>query len=240
MNIALAGTACGQILTLFEFAFGYPESEESKTRGQQLEELERHFIDDEPPTEEDSISKAEDEKEAATQFNPDVPRAKKCRFGQCHDELKDLVPLDKAMPIIRSTSVKLNETGVPCSYYSDREASEGQSIYRCLLTKLGTETPCSYYAAQMAAVTTHLRRKHLKLCLKCRLCDKKSYSANTMSLHLIKIRVPTGLSLPLCWRAILWRLLTKFLLKISRRLKVLPRSLQKNHRTIKCSPVFLL
>ena len=36
----------------------------------------------------------------------------------------------------------------------------------------------------MAAVTTHLRRKHLKLCLKCRLCDNKSYSANTMSLHL--------------------------------------------------------
>ena len=78
MNIALAGTACGQILTLFEFAFVYPESEESKTRGQQLEELERHFIDDEPPTEEDTISKTEDEKEAATQFDPDVPRAKKC------------------------------------------------------------------------------------------------------------------------------------------------------------------
>ena len=88
------------------------------------------------------------------------------------------------MPIIPSTSVKLSETGVPCSYYSDREASEGQSIYRCLLTKPGTETPCSYYAAQMAAVTTHICPKHLKLCLKCHLCDKKSYSANTMSLHL--------------------------------------------------------
>ena len=184
MNIALAGTACGQILTLFEFAFGYPESKESKTRGQQLEELERHFIDDEPPTEEDTISKTEDEKEAATQFDPNVPRAKNRQFGQCRDELKDLVPLDKAMPIIPSTSVKLSETGIPRSYYSDREASEGQSIYRCLLTKLGTGTPCSYYAAQMAAVTTHLHRKHLKLCLKCRLCDKKSYSANTMSLHL--------------------------------------------------------
>ena len=77
MNIALAGTACGQILTLFEFAFRYPESEESKTRGQQLEELERHFIDDEPPTEEETISKTEDEEKAATQFDPDVPCAKK-------------------------------------------------------------------------------------------------------------------------------------------------------------------
>ena len=43
MNIALAGTACGQILTLFEFTFGYPESQESKERGKQLEELEHHF-----------------------------------------------------------------------------------------------------------------------------------------------------------------------------------------------------
>ena len=122
MSIALAGMACGQILTLFEFAFGYPESEESKTRGQQLEELECHFIDDKPPTEEDTISKTEDEKEAATQFDPDVPHAKKRQFGQCRDELKDLVPLDKAVPIIPSTTVKLSKTRVPRSYYSDHEA----------------------------------------------------------------------------------------------------------------------
>ena len=243
MNITLAGMACGQILTLFEFAFRYPESEESKTRGQQLEELEHHFIDDEPPTEEDTISKTEDKKEAATQFDPDVPRTKKHRFGQCRDELKDLVPLDKAMPIIPSTSVKLSETGVPRSYYSDREASEGQSIYRCLLTKPGTETPCSYYAAQMAAVTTHLRRKHLKLCLKFVSVTRRAIQltpCHFTSKQLIKIRVPTGLSLPLCWREILWRLLTKFSPKISRRLKVLPQSLQKNHRMIKCSSVCLL
>ena len=43
MNIALVGTACGQILTLFEFAFGYPESKELKECGKQLEELEHHF-----------------------------------------------------------------------------------------------------------------------------------------------------------------------------------------------------
>ena len=106
------------------------------------------------------------------------------------------------MPIIPSTSVKLSETGVPHSYYSDREASEGQSIYRCLLTKLGTETPCSYYAAQMAAVTTHLHRKHLKLCLKCRLCDKKSYSANTqmaaVTTHLHRKHLKLCLKCRLC------------------------------------------
>ena len=88
------------------------------------------------------------------------------------------------MPIIPSITVKLSETGVPHSYYSRREASEGQSIYKCLLKKLETETPCSYYAAQMAVMMTHIHCKHLKLCINCCLCMKKSYSATTMSLHL--------------------------------------------------------
>ena len=57
MNIALAGTSCGQILTLFEFAFGYPKSKESKERGQQLEELKRHFdTKEESPVEEDTVT----------------------------------------------------------------------------------------------------------------------------------------------------------------------------------------
>ena len=30
MNVALAGTACGQILSLFKYAFSYPELQESK------------------------------------------------------------------------------------------------------------------------------------------------------------------------------------------------------------------
>ena len=78
MNIALAGTACGQILTLFEFMFGYPESEELKERGKQLEELECHFkAEEEPPADEDTISKAEGEKEAATQFNVAAPKTKR-------------------------------------------------------------------------------------------------------------------------------------------------------------------
>ena len=40
MNVALVGTACGQLLSVMEFAFGYPESQESKDQAQQLEELE--------------------------------------------------------------------------------------------------------------------------------------------------------------------------------------------------------
>ena len=66
MNVALAGTACGQILSLFEYAFGYPESKESRERGKELEELEHHFeTDEESPDEEFTISKAEDVVEAA-------------------------------------------------------------------------------------------------------------------------------------------------------------------------------
>ena len=61
MNVALAGTACGQILSLFEYAFGYPESKESHEWRKELEELERHFeMDEESLGEEFTISKAED------------------------------------------------------------------------------------------------------------------------------------------------------------------------------------
>ena len=58
MKIVLAGTACGQILTLFEFAFGYPESKESKEHGKQLEELEHYFdINNKLPGEEDKMKR---------------------------------------------------------------------------------------------------------------------------------------------------------------------------------------
>ena len=104
MNIALTGTACGQILTLFEFAFGYPESKESKERGQQLEELEHHFdTKEESPAEEDMVTKKEDEKDAAAQFAE--VEAKKHKFGKCRDNLKDLGPINQAMLIMPSTMV---------------------------------------------------------------------------------------------------------------------------------------
>ena len=185
MNIALASTPCGQILTLLEFVFGYPESQESKERGKQLEELKCHFdADEESLANEDTVSKADDEKDAVAQFEDGAPRAKKRCFGQCRDDLKDLVSVGKAVPIIPSMTIKPSETGVPCVYYSKREASKGQSIYKCLLKKPKTEMPCMYYSAQMAAMTTHIHCKHLKICIKCRLCQKRSYSATTIPLHL--------------------------------------------------------
>ena len=119
MNVALAGTACGQILSLFEYTFSYPESQELKERGKELEELERHFETDEESLEEEfTVSKAEDAAEAAAQF-ADAPKAKRHHFGQCHDDLPDLLPLNKAVPVIISTTIKLSKTGVPQAYYSD-------------------------------------------------------------------------------------------------------------------------
>ena len=56
MNVALAGTACSQILSLFEYAFGYPESQELKEQGKELEELECHFNTDDESVEGDTIS----------------------------------------------------------------------------------------------------------------------------------------------------------------------------------------
>ena len=98
MNIALAGTACRQILNLFEFAFGYPESKEFKKWGKLLEESEWHFeSEDESSTEEDTIIKQQDEKDAVEQYaDPKIePKAKKHKFGKCHDNLKDLVLLTR-------------------------------------------------------------------------------------------------------------------------------------------------
>ena len=160
---------------------------ESKDRAKQLEELERHFeTNNELPNEGDTISKAHDQQEAEEQFSTASlePKPKKQKFGKCRDELKDLVPLSRAMQIVLSTTVKFSETGVSHQHYSSCTESEGQSIYRCLLKKPGSDVNCTYYTAQMATMCTHICRKHLKVCIKCRLCQKKSYSSTQISLHL--------------------------------------------------------
>ena len=93
MNLALVGTACGQILTLLEFAFGYLESKESEERGKQLEELERQFeSDNDFPAEEDTVSKSQGVMDAVAQFaDTDEPKPKCKKFGKCHDSLKSVL-----------------------------------------------------------------------------------------------------------------------------------------------------
>ena len=184
--MALEGTACGQLLSIFKFDFGYPESQESKDRGKQLEELECKFESDNySPGNEDTVSKSQDILDAASHFSTVGERkAKHRKFGQCHDSLKDLIPLANATPIVPSTSVKLSETGVSHWMYSKREGSEGQSIYHCRLLKPTSTEECTYYAAQLTAMCTHIQFKHLKLSIKCQLCGKKSYSSPAISIHL--------------------------------------------------------
>ena len=46
------------------------------------------------------------------------------------------------------------------------------------------ESTCSYWSAQLAAMTIHIRQKHLKVCIKCCLCSKRSYSTTTIVKHL--------------------------------------------------------
>ena len=78
MNLALAGTACGQLLSILEFAFRYPKSKEGKERGKQLEELECKFeSDNKSPAEEDTVSKSQDVFDAVAQFaDVDEPKPK--------------------------------------------------------------------------------------------------------------------------------------------------------------------
>ena len=169
MNGALVGTACGQLLSIFKFAFGYPESQESKDRGKQLEELECMFeSDDNSPGDEDTVSKSQDILDAASHFSAaGEPKAKCRKFGQCCNSLKDLVSLADDTLIVPSTTIKLSEMGVSHWMYSKWEESEGQSIYHCRLLKPNSTEECTYYATQLAAMCTHIWCKHLKLCIKC-------------------------------------------------------------------------
>ena len=44
-NLALVGCACGALVNLFEEVYGYPETEEQKTRAREFEQLEHQFSD---------------------------------------------------------------------------------------------------------------------------------------------------------------------------------------------------
>ena len=91
------------------------------------------------------------------------------------------MPVNHATPIVPSTMVKLSKTGCLTSIIA---VVPKVSIYRCLLKKPESDVDCTYYAAQMDTMCTHIHRKHLKLYIKCRLCKKKSYSSTQMSLYL--------------------------------------------------------
>ena len=73
-NVALAGMACGNLLTLIENAYGYPESKQSIKHGQYLETVEHEFVENELDAE---LAKGLTSKEAATaEAESQLPPAK--------------------------------------------------------------------------------------------------------------------------------------------------------------------
>ena len=71
-NVALAGTASGNLLSLIENAYGYPESHDSILRGQLLETVEREFTENDPHVDPTTgmITKEKDMAEASGDLGP--------------------------------------------------------------------------------------------------------------------------------------------------------------------------
>ena len=163
-NVALAGMACGNLLTLIENAYGYPESRQSIECGQYLETVECKFAENEPDAE---LAKGLTSKEAATaeatSQPPPVKRRKQLPQGP------DKCKLQFAGAVIPTTTIHLHQTGVPKKYISERVGAEGQSIYKCM------HPGCPYSTAQFAQCCTHIHRKHLGVGIKCQLCDHCSF-----------------------------------------------------------------
>ena len=75
-NVALAGTASGNLLSLIENAYGYPESKDSILRGQFLETVEQDFMENEPNVE-PAAGMVSKEADAAESLGEPVPPKKK-------------------------------------------------------------------------------------------------------------------------------------------------------------------
>ena len=172
-NIALVGMACGNLLTLIENAYGYPESRQSIECGQYLETVEWEFAENEPDAE---PAKGLASKEAATAKATSQPPPAKRRkqLPQGPDKCK----LQLTGAVIPTTMIHLHQTGVPKKYISERVSAEDQSIYKCM------DSGCPYLTAQFAQCCTHIHKKHLGVCIKCQLCDCHSFRSVDIQKHL--------------------------------------------------------
>ena len=172
-NIALAGTACGNLLSLIEDAYGYPESKESILRGEYLETVEREFPENAPDAEPAAGLVSKEATDAEASGGRALP-VKRRRLSQGPDKVK----LKDATPIIPSTTVSLHQTGVSDKHVSERVGSQNQSVYHCMVSG------CDYVTAQFAQCNTHVRRKHLGVCVQCRLCSRRSFRSVDIQKHL--------------------------------------------------------
>ena len=98
-------------------------------------------------------------------------------------ELPDLKPLKDCPGIFPSISFPLSQMGVTDRMYRDCIRSEGQSVYGCNL-RCTDLSLCEYTSVQFSQICTHIRHKHLAVCIQCRICGKRSFRAVDMSAHL--------------------------------------------------------
>ena len=108
---------------------------------------------------------------------------KQCHHTKTTKELPDLKPLKDCPRIFPSTSFPLSQTGVTDRMYRDCIRSEGQSVYGCNLPCTDLSL-CEYTSVQFSQICTHIRRKHLAVCIQCHICGKCSFRAVDMSAHL--------------------------------------------------------
>ena len=155
-NVALAGMACGNLLTLIENAYGYPESRQSIKQGQYLETVEWEFAENEPDAEPAKGLKSKEAATAEATFQP-PPAKRRKQLPQGPDKCK----LQLTGAVIPTTTIHLHQTGVPKRYISERASAVGQSIYKCM------HLAYPYSTAQFAQCCTHICRKHQGVCIKC-------------------------------------------------------------------------
>ena len=197
-QIALAGTASGHLQELLEGAFGYPESWASIEQSKQLEEIQQQLQANRQDTElvavvEPTTESANPDTDPAPNIGDITPQpgkdiecplpTKQLRHTKTTKELPDLKPLKDCPRIFPSISFPLSQTGVTDRMYRDCIRSEGQSVYGCNLhcTDLSL---CEYTSVQFSQICTHIRHKHLAVCIQCRICGKRSFRAVDMSAHL--------------------------------------------------------
>ena len=171
-NIALAGTACGNLLNLIEDAYDYPESKVSIERRSYLETVKQDFTENAPDVEPASGTVTK-EADAAEMCSAAPPTKSRKKSYQGPDKCK----LTQDTPMSPSATVRLHQTGVAKSQVSKRKGEDGQSIYRCNISG------CEYIMAQFAQACTHMHYKHPGVCVQCRLCEKRSFRSVNIKNH---------------------------------------------------------
>ena len=110
-------------------------------------------------------------------INPSIPT--------CTDTQDDLCDLQDAIRMYPANQATLNETGIPADLQVTREQATthaGASVYLCRHKKCG-DVP--FHAQSPAGLYSHVRRKHLGICLACPYCANKLYwNSRGWSIHM--------------------------------------------------------